>query len=206
VGLLALLPLTLDQLSNRGELVPSRRPFLEFPMQVKGWSGTSFALETRYIEVLRFDDYVLADYQQPHEAPVNLYVAYYRSQRKGQSAHSPQTCIPGGGWEITSIDPVQLRPTDAGQVTRPANRALIQKGDQRQVVLYWFKQRERIVANEYLVKLYVLWDAIARRRTDGALIRLTTPIQHNESEESAEHRLLQLAQDIDPFLTQHIPD
>ncbi len=206
VGLLALLPLAFAQLSDRQEIVPPRQPFLDFPMQMKGWSGTSFALEARYVEVLRFDDYVLADYQQPHAVPVNLYVAYYQSQRKGQSAHSPQTCISGGGWEITSIDAVQLGPSDAGQRNRPANQVLIQKGDQRQLVLYWFKQRERIVANEYLVKLYVLWDAMTRQRTDGALIRLTTPIQQNESDESAEQRVLQFARDIDPVLIRYVPD
>ena len=203
VGLVCLLPFAATELTERGDVPPVRQSFLDFPMQFKGWSGTPFPLEGRYVEVLKFDDYVLADYQQPQSAAVNLYIAYYRSQRKGQSAHSPQSCIPGGGWEIGTIETVQLNAA-AGQT--PANRVSIQKGDQRQLVLYWFKQRHRIVANEYLVKLYVLWDAMTRQRTDGALIRLTTPIQQNESEGAAEQRLLHFAQDMNPILTRYVPD
>lgn len=203
VGLLCLLPFVATQLTERGEAPPARQPFLEFPMQLKGWSGTSFPLEARYIEVLKFDDYVLADYQEPQSPAVNLYMAYYRSQRKGQSAHSPQSCIPGGGWEIGTIDTMQL---GLSGDHAPANRVLIQKGDQRQLVLYWFKQRDRVLANEYLVKLYVLWDAMTRQRTDGALIRLTTPIQQNETDHSAEQRLIRFAQNMNPILTRYVPD
>lgn len=206
VGLLLLLPIAASQLVDREEIAPTRQPFLDFPMKVNDWSGTSFPLEARYVEVLRFDDYVLADYRQPYAVPVNFYVAYYRSQRKGQSAHSPQTCMPGGGWEITSIQTVQLPSSSGIERDQPANRVLIQKGDQRQMVLYWFKQRDRVVANEYLVKFYVLWDAMTRQRTDGALVRLTTGIQQNESDVSAEHRLLQFAQDVNPLLPRYVPD
>lgn len=203
VGLVCLLPFIATELTERGDVPPIRQPFLDFPMQFKEWSGTSFPLEGRYVEALKFDDYILADYQQSQSTAINLYIAYYRSQRKGQSAHSPQSCIPGGGWEIGTIETVPLGPT-AGQAT--ANRVSIQKGDQRQLVLYWFKQRDRIVANEYLVKLYVLWDAMTRQRTDGALIRLTTPIHKNESDGEAEQRLLHFAQDMNPMLTRYVPD
>jgi EpsI family protein len=206
VGLLSLLPVMAAQLIDRAEIVPTRQPFLDFPMQIKRWSGTSFPLEARYVEVLRFDDYLLADYIQPLTAPVNIYVAYYLSQRKGQSAHSPQTCIPGGGWEITSIDSIPVHSGRAAKEPRVVNRVHIQKGDQRQLVLYWFKQRERVIANEYLVKFYVLWDAMTRQRTDGALIRVTTPIQQNEDDTVAEHRVLEFAQDVEPVLRAYVPD
>lgn len=205
LGSLVLLPLVASQTIHREELVPNRQSFLEFPMTIAEWSGIAYPLEARYIETLRFDDYVLADYRRSRETPVTTYVAYYSSQRKGQSAHSPQSCIPGGGWEISALDRIQLDPPSDRQQT-PANRVLIQKGDQRQLVLYWFKQRDRVIANEYLVKLYVFWDALTRRRTDGALIRLTTPIQPNERVDTAEGRLLQFARDMNPILSQYVPD
>ncbi len=205
LGALFLLPIVSSQIVGREDLVPARQPFLDFPMTLEEWTGASFPLEARYIETLRFDDYVLADYRRSQSSPVTLYMAYYGSQRKGQSAHSPQSCIPGGGWEISAIDTVQLGlPGDTQSAS--ANRVLIQKGDQRQLVLYWFKQRDRVVTNEYLVKFYVLWDAMTRQRTDGALIRLTTPIQENESNQSAERRLVQFAQDMNPILTRYVPD
>jgi EpsI family protein len=130
-------------------------------------------------------------------------MAYYQSQRKGQSAHSPQSCIPGGGWEITSKRTVNL-PMDG--LVEPVNRVLIQKDRQKQLVVYWFKQRDRIVSNEYLVKLYLFWDAMTRQRSDGALIRLSAAVDPGEDEREVEQRLLQFAQSIQPQLNRYIPD
>ena len=56
------------------------------------------------------------------------------------------------------------------------NRVQIAKGDHRQLVYYWFQQRGRVVTNEYLVKWYLLWDALTKNRTDGALVRLVVNV------------------------------
>lgn len=101
---------------------------------------------------------------------------------------------------------VNLKATSPDRSAAPANQVMIQKGDQRQAVLYWFKQRERVVANEYLVKLYMMWDSMLRHRTDGALVRLTTPVLAGESEVQAGKRLLQFAQSVNPVLTRYVPD
>jgi exosortase D (VPLPA-CTERM-specific) len=193
------------QIHAREEIVPSRESFTDFPMQVAAWSGKPLVMEPAYREALRFDDYLLADYQSPERWPVNLYVAYYGSQKKGQSAHSPRTCIPGGGWEIASLRTIQIDGENAAAALW-ANRVLIQKGDQKQLVYYWFQQRGRILANEYLVKFYLLWDALTLNRTDGALIRLTTPISPGESESSADERLVGFAKTVRPLLGRYIPD
>ncbi len=206
LGMLALMPLLGMHLHGREEIPPARQTFLDFPMTLGSWAGTTLPLESRYIEVLKFDDYVLAEYSRPGSAPINLYVAYYRSQQKGRSAHSPQTCIPGGGWEITSHTTLYLTTPDHPLHRQPVNRVLIQKGDDKQLVLYWFKQRERLLSNEYLVKFYLLWDALTRQRTDGALIRLTTHVESNESDMDAERRLTALAGSFTPVMSQFVPD
>jgi EpsI family protein len=144
---------------EREEVPPPRAMFVDFPMKLEGWLGTSLTLEKQYIDALRFDDYVLADYRFGDGQPVNLYAAYYRSQRKGQSAHSPQSCLPGGGWEISSINSMDLPASSRMVRSLHVNRALIQKDDQKQIMLYWFKQRDRSLTNEYLVKFYLFWDA-----------------------------------------------
>ncbi|MEO7863135.1 MAG: exosortase C-terminal domain/associated protein EpsI, partial [Nitrospirales bacterium] len=120
---------------ERVEVAPARAMFVDFPMKLDGWRGTALLLDKQYIDTLRFDDYVLADYRFEGGQPVNLYTAYYRSQRKGQSAHSPQSCLPGGGWEISSFKRLDL-PLSTGMI-RPlhVNRALIQKDSQKQIVL-----------------------------------------------------------------------
>ena len=191
---------------ERVEVAPARAMFVDFPMKFDGWRGSALSLEKQYIDALRFDDYVLADYRFTDGQPVNLYVAYYLSQRKGQSAHSPQSCLPGGGWEISSIHSLDL-PVSSGMV-RPlhVNRALIQKDNQKQIVLYWFKQRDRIISNEYLVKLFLLWDGVSRGRTDGALVRIASLVGPGETEDIVDQRLLLFISAIEPELNRYVPD
>lgn len=194
------------QIETRKEFSPPRHSFNDFPMQVAAWDGKTSAMEPEYREALRFDDYLLADYRNSAGAALNFYVAYYDSQKKGQSAHSPRTCIPGGGWEITSLRTMEIAGAGSTGAPLTVNRALIQKGDQKQVVFYWFQQRGRILANEYLVKFYLFWDALTRHRTDGALVRLTAPILPGKSEESADQSLISFAKSVRPLLTAYVPE
>ena len=191
---------------EREEVPPPRAMFVDFPMKIEGWLGTSLTLEKQYIDALRFDDYVLADYRFGDGPPVNLYTAYYRSQRKGQSAHSPQSCLPGGGWEISSFNSMDLPVSSRMVRSLHVNRALIQKDSQKQIVLYWFKQRDRTLSNEYLVKLYLFWDALSRGRTDGALVRIASLVGAGETEDIVDQRLLRFVSTIEPELTRYVPD
>jgi exosortase D (VPLPA-CTERM-specific) len=191
---------------EREDVSPPRAMFVDFPMQLDGWLGTALTLEKQSIDTLRFDDYMLADYRFGGGQPVNLYTAYYRSQRKGQSAHSPQSCLPGGGWEISSFTRLDL-PASSGMV-RPlhVNRALIQKDSQKQIVLYWFKQRDRNLSNEYLVKVFLFWDGVSRGRTDGALVRIASLVGPGETEDIVDQRLLRFVSTIEPALHRYVPD
>ncbi len=208
IGSLALiLPVAIFSLSigDRQELTPQRAAFVDFDLRIGQWQGTLLPVESQFISALRFDDYLLADYAAGGSNPITLYVAFYQSQRKGQSAHSPQSCIPGGGWEITSHGAVNI-PADGTPSGLMVNRVLIQKDRQKQLVLYWFKQRERALASEYLVKWYLFWDALTRQRSDGALIRLSATVDSGEREHDVEQRLIQFATEIQPHLARFIPD
>lgn len=167
--------------SRSSEMVPERMALNHFPLLMGEWHGTPDTLESIYIDALKFDDYMIADYRRgaEHDAQhLNFYIAWYGSQRSGQSAHSPRSCIPGGGWRIESIEQVHL--DDLYLNTEPllANRTVIRKGEARQIVYYWFQQRGRIITNEYLVKWYIFWDALTHNRSDGALVRLTTILKN----------------------------
>jgi EpsI family protein len=136
---------------------------------------------------------------------VNFYVASYASQRKGQSAHSPRSCIPGGGWEIQDISPLEIDGVQFhGQAAR-ANRVEIQKGRHRQLVYYWFQQRGRVITSEYEVKMRLLLDSIQLNRTDGALVRLTTVIRAGESWEVGDRRLTEFMQSLSGQLDAYVP-
>lgn len=206
VGLLVCLVVASPYLTSREEIVPARHSLLNFPMKVQQWQGSPFPMEKEYIEALRFDDYLLADYRAAAGVPVNFYVAYYGSQRKGQSAHSPRTCIPGGGWEITSLRTTEVPANDRGTTLLHVNRLVIQKADVKQIVYYWFKQRDRVLVNEYLVKFFLLWDALAKQRTDGALIRLTAMVQPGHDEEEADRVLIDFTNSVNPLMSRFVPD
>lgn len=182
-----------------------RNTFTEFPLQIDRWKGVSFPLEKAYLDSLRLDDYLLAEYQAPETQPITLYSAYYRSQKAGQSTHSPAICIPGGGWEILSHTQHPI-PAMHHRPALTVNRVTIQKGAQKQVVYYWFKQRHRFMTHEYAVKGWLFWDALFLHRTDGALIRLSSVISEQEHETTVDSRLEQFTRLATPALVSFIPD
>lgn len=191
---------------ERAEAVPQRESFFAFPNQIETWSGRRNVLEQIYLDALKLDDYVIADYVRSDKELVNFYVAWYDAQRAGQSAHSPRSCLPGGGWQISSLEQIVIPGAQVGTTPLRANRVQIELGNQKQLVYYWFQQRGRVITNEYLVKWYLFWDSLTRHRTDGALIRLVTPVRTGESLQSADQRLAEFAADVAPRLERYIPD
>jgi exosortase D (VPLPA-CTERM-specific) len=190
-------------LPERIELRPARSAFMDFPLTLGGWQGRRAPLDPVYLDALRLDDYLLADYQRADDPPVNVWIAYYDSQRKGQSTHSPKTCLPGGGWEFTSFGTHQL---DTAAANLTVNRAVIAHGADRQLMYYWFQQRGRVVTDEYAVKWYIFWDALTRNRSDGALVRLMAPLPPDGSEAAADHDLTQFAAMLAGDLGRFVPN
>lgn len=190
---------------NRVESAPERETFASFPLSIDGWSGRSEVLEQIYLDALKLTDYALINYTNDTDNVVNFYTAYYESQRKGQSAHSPRSCIPGGGWRIESLTQVSVPEGAPGGGELPVNRVLISNGNHKQLVYYWFQQRGRIITNEYLVKWFVFWDALTKNRTDGALIRLTIPIAPGKDVDELEKLLQQFARDVRDILPAYVP-
>jgi len=202
---------------TRENVRPERVPFSLFPMSLPGgWLGRPDRLDADIVAWLALDDYLLVDYVHAGQPPVNVYSAYYASQSGGASTHSPRTCIPGDGWKIVELSetPVQYRESVSMSTSTPAgstgrlevNRAVIQKGEQRQLVYYWFAQRGRNLTDEIAVKWYILRDAVSRGRSDGALVRLVTPIAASESAADADRRLAAFLGAMQPLVARHVPD
>ena len=194
------------QTEKRAEIIPDRMDFSGFPERIGPWNGEGVRMEQIYIDELKFDDYILADYSDGNGAPVNFYAAYYGSQVTGESSHSPRNCLPGGGWQITSSEAKEIPGVTIGDTPLVVNRFEIRKGDFRQLVYYWFQGRNRIDTNEYIVKWHLFWDALTKSRTDGALVRLTILVAPGAEIAEADKRLASFAKEVSGLLVDYIPD
>ncbi len=198
--------LSITFIDERQEIIPARNTFDSFPMQISGWTGKPDQLETIYLNVLKLDDYILTDYSDGKGSTVNFYAAYYGSQQSGEAAHSPRSCLPGGGWKMTEFGQESIDVDSNRENNLRINRTLIKKGEYSQLVYYWFQQRGRIITNEYMVKLYLFLDALTRNRTDGALVRLTILVRPGQDIQDADQKLQLFVRDVVPILNEYIPE
>ena len=192
---------------NRG--IPAERtPFALFPQQLGDWrqSGPEERLTPEIARTLGADDYRQATMVREDAAtPVGLFMAFYNDQSKG-GVHSPEICLPSSGWEIAKLERVDIAPRLGIEGGFPLNRAIIQKGESRMMVYYWFQQGSRRVAWDFAAKFYLLADGIRTGQTDGGLVRLTTAMAQGESEEAAEARLLDMTRELIAPLPRFIPE
>jgi exosortase D (VPLPA-CTERM-specific) len=188
--------LTTLALSTAWSLAPAREtvrmdrdPYSLFPMTFAGWSGSAGSLDPAVETALGADDYLASYFRHPDErAGVDLFLSYYHSQIDGSSIHSPEACLPAGGWEISALAPVDvdLAGTRLGRIT--LNRALIQQGLEKQLVYYWAEGRGRRMTDDWAIKYHTLVDSLVTARTDGGLVRIITPILPDERPEDADAR------------------
>ena len=189
--------------ANKQELIPARKNFDLFPEAIgEKWQGKRDYFKNNELAILKLSDYLLMDYEN-NGAAINLYIGYHGSQRNGTAPHSPRACIPGNGWEIASIESY---PIEEGQDKFYANRLIIQKGESKQLVYYWFQQRGMKIDNEFVMKWYLFKDALVKNRSDGALVRLSTAVSSNENIADADRRLKVFAQQLIPILPEYIPN
>jgi exosortase D (VPLPA-CTERM-specific) len=166
-----------------------RDAFALFPMAFAGWAGGTGALDPAVERSLGADDYLSAYFRHPDEAAgVDFFLSYYGSQIDGRSIHAPEICLPGGGWEIAGLGPVEvdLTGTRLGSVT--LNRAVIRKGLEKQLVYYWFEGRGRRMSHDFMTRFHTVADSVTLNRTDGGLVRVITPILPGEATAEADAR------------------
>jgi len=190
----------------RPEQIPARKGLAAFPTAIGEWRGQAAPdLDAVTLQVLGVDDYVSRIYALSGEPVLSVYVGYYMSQRKGDTIHSPMNCLPGAGWTPVAAERTKVDTHDGPAID--VNRVLIQKGDERQLALYWYQGRGRSVANEYWSKAFLVWDAATRHRTDGALIRVISPIRPSDpSGAVADERTRRFVAEMYPHLGEYLPE
>ncbi len=188
---------------NFREAVPVAKPLGEFPTEIGVWKGEKGILPERFLSALDLTDYILIDYVDSRGRPVNFYVAYYESQRKGESIHSPATCLRGSGWVFEKAGSKIILVPGVGRIKVRA--ATLVKNREKQLVYYWFQKGDKVIDNVWALKWWVFWDALTKRRTDGALVRIIAPIMPNETEIAARSRLDEFVMEVVPVLNQYLP-
>src|SRR5713226_3990191 len=155
---------------SRGEQAPAYRPLDQFPAQVGAWRmAQQGVMEQEIKDVLRADDYVTRYYAESPTKFANLFVAFFKSQRAGQTPHSPKNCLPGAGWVWTVSDTISVAIPGRAEPIR-INRYVVSKGEEKSMVLYWYQSRDRVVASEYKAAAFSVADALRYNRTDTALV------------------------------------
>jgi EpsI family protein len=164
-----------------GEAHVDRKALKDFPAQLGGWqkSRPDQVIDNETMKVLRASDYLLRDYRSADGQVANFYVGYYASQREGASYHSPLNCLPGAGWTLNNPDRVKISLPDGNSFI--ANKYVIQNGDYKNLMIYWYQGRGRAVASEYWGKVYTVVDSVRLRRSDGAMVRVTVPLGESET-------------------------
>jgi exosortase D (VPLPA-CTERM-specific) len=196
---------TLLQAHSQNEVFPPRENLNSFPRQFGSWNSQDIGLDEQTLDILGHPEFLNRNYfdtqgLQPYQ---QLFIAYYASQEAGDTIHSPSHCLPGAGWVPTARAVIQVPRGDG--TSFPANRYVVSKGDERELVVYWFLAHDRGVASEYWAKYYLIADSIRMDRSDGSLIRFATPMLRDETPEQAEARVLKFTGNITPILNRYIP-
>jgi EpsI family protein len=190
----------LEFLSYSEKIIPNK-PFDSFPLEIGQWKGVKDELDTKIYNILGVEDYIMANFYSADKKMVNLYVGFYQSQREGDLIHSPKNCMPGSGWNIieTSQEVIEID----NNVKINSIKLLLQKGSEKQIVLYWFQSRGRIVTSEYMEKIWLVVDSIIKHRTDGSFVRFISPLYTNENE--TVEGMKEFVKIVFPYLNDYIP-
>jgi EpsI family protein len=203
----ALIAATAIYLQGRGKYEttpPPHRDVTDFPTAVGDWQGGEpLPFDADTLRILGPGRFLERVYTRPGTPAVDLLLEYFPTQRSGDTMHSPKHCLPGAGWEPTQSSILQITDPDGRSVD--VNFYVIAKGEQKQIVLYWYQAQGRVVASEYWAKFYLVWDAIRLNRTDGAMIRVITSVAPAETIESARDRTVGFAEGVIPILGSYIP-
>jgi len=189
--------------SYLGEAHVERKQLRDFPQNINAWqkTGNDQILDDETLKVLRASDYLLRDFRKSDGQSANLYVGYYASQRTGATYHSPLNCLPGSGWTLSEPGKATIALPDGSSFV--ANKYVIQSGDYKSLMIYWYQGRGRNVASEYWGKVYTVLDSVRLRRSDGAMVRVTVPIR--DSEAAAEHTAIEFASTASNVLPDFVP-
>jgi EpsI family protein len=197
--------------AQKTEPIALRVPLERFPERIGDWQGVQQPpLDANVLANLKADDYLTRTFYTPEEESVGLFIGFWQSQRQGDQVHSPLNCLPGDGWEPLSNRTIRVPASAQGGAQGmeiDINRYVVQKGLDRQMVLYWYQSHGRVIASEYWSRFFLITDAMRARRTDAALVRVIAPIRDSAptDEARAEQIGTRFVRALFPVLADYLP-
>lgn len=204
VALLLAATLGLLMARDRKEVLPPRSSLESFPRSIAQWQGKDLQSSAELAESLGPGEFLLRDYfNKEKRTAANLLIAYFPSQRTGDTIHSPKHCLPGAGWIPAETGRIWIESQGGNKIE--VNKILARKGNDRALVLYWYQAHGRVTPSEYGTKFYLVADAIRMNRSDGALVRIIKFMRDDESIRDAETNAIGFTQVVSPLLNSYIP-
>jgi EpsI family protein len=189
----------------RDEAIPVVGPLSNFPMQSGQWhTYRDMPIEKEVLDVLRADDTLNRVYVGPTEGTAAyLFIAFFKTQRSGQTPHSPKNCLPGAGWEPMESSPLQIAVPGR---TEPlvSNRFVVARGEEKSVVLYWYQSHGRIISDEFAAKFWLIADSIRYHRSDSALVKVVVPVRGDDID-GATRTATEFVQAVYPAVANQLP-
>lgn len=146
-----------------------------FPQELAGWSGKDDPFEESVMAVVATDDDLHRLYRKDDKY-LWIYVGYYGTRKGGRTGHLPHHCYPAAGYRIVSIDMVPL--TTADGKTVPVNHLILEKGGKTTSTMYWVHSGEhQVLTDGWMMNLTRLRRRLLNGRDDGALVRVSGPVQ-----------------------------
>jgi EpsI family protein len=184
--------------------VELQQALFNFPKQIGDWIGEEKYFSQRVYDKLGVDDSILCIYKNDNNHPIELYIGFYRSQREGDIIHSPKNCMPGAGWKFVDTRNALINIENHDRKALKVNNILLQKGNEKQVMFYWFQGRGRYISSEYIQKFYLVLDSIIKGRTDETFVRLLSPVIDGNEEKTIEY-LNNFTALLIPLLQKYLP-
>jgi EpsI family protein len=189
--------------ASHGDAVPLKQPLELFPKTIGVWNTVQVGVtDKETLDILKADDTMSRNYQSSYGL-VNLWVAYFKTQRTGSSPHSPKNCLPGSGWSQISAADIDVKIPATGESIR-INRYEVSKGDEKSLTLYWYQSQRRVVANEFDAKFWLVADSVRLHRSDTSVVKIVIPI-FKDHEKEAEDIGIRFVQAVYPALRQFLP-
>jgi EpsI family protein len=189
--------------ASHGDAVPLKQPLVQFPKTLGLWRTAQVGVvDQDTLDILKADDTMSRDYASP-SGIVNLWVAYFKTQRTGQSPHSPKNCLPGAGWSQVSAGDLDVQIPATNETIR-INRYEVSKGEEKSLTLYWYQSQRRVVANEFDAKFWLVADSVRLHRSDTSVVKIVIPIR-KDHEQEAQETGIKFVQIVYPALRQFLP-